>query len=178
MVLNRLHAMALPMPDDVIDMLHRMARQQKSNPGLVFVDRNLNPDGYDDDEDDDETYHNNDNSEDEDKEDLSYNQEDDNDVDEHEEAAPGPPVAEDEAAPDNDVDDDGPPAVENGNDDDDEDQADMQPSAEVEQPPDILPGETAGAGEVDQDEEHDEPVFLEVPGVSDEEIEPETGSRR
>ena len=37
-VLNRLHATALPMPDDVIDKLHRMARQQKSNPGLVFAD--------------------------------------------------------------------------------------------------------------------------------------------
>ena len=31
-------------------------------------------------------------------------------------------------------------------DDDDEGQADMQPSAEVEQPPGILPGETAGGG--------------------------------
>ena len=69
-VLNRLHAMALPMPDDVIDKLHRMARQQKSNPGLVFADRNLNPDEYDD---DDETYYDNDNSEDKDKEELSYN---------------------------------------------------------------------------------------------------------
>ena len=56
-VLNRLHAMALPMPDDVIDKLHRMARQQKNNPGLVFADQNLSPDEYDDNEDD-ETYHN------------------------------------------------------------------------------------------------------------------------
>ena len=55
-VLNRLHATALPMPDDVIDKLHRMARQQKSNPGLIFADHNLNPEEYDDD-DDDETYH-------------------------------------------------------------------------------------------------------------------------
>ena len=42
-VLSRLHAMALPMLDDMIDKLHRMARQQKSNPGLVFTDSNLNP---------------------------------------------------------------------------------------------------------------------------------------
>ena len=55
-VLNRLHAAALPMPDDVIDKLHRMARQQKNNPGLIVADRNLNPDEYDDDEDD-EIYH-------------------------------------------------------------------------------------------------------------------------
>ena len=42
-VLNRLHATALPMPDDIIDKIHRMARQQKNNPGLIFADRNLNP---------------------------------------------------------------------------------------------------------------------------------------
>ena len=51
-VLNRLHAMALPMPDDVIDKLHRMARQHKYNPGLIFADQNLNLDKYDDDKDD------------------------------------------------------------------------------------------------------------------------------
>ena len=185
-VLNRLHAMALPMPDDVIDKLHRMARQQKSNPGLVFADHNLNPDEYDD-NDDDETYHDNDNSEDEDEDDLSYNGEDDNEVDEDEEVAPGPPAGGDEPAPDNEVDNDGPLAVGNGDDDDedgppamedcyndDEDQADTQPSAEAEQPPGILPGNATGAGEVDQDEEHNEPVFPEIPGVSDKVIEPET----
>ena len=184
-LLNRLHATVLPMPDDIIDKLHRMARQQKSNPGLVFADRNLNPDEYDDD-DDDETYHDDDNSEDEDEDDLSHNEEDDNEVDEDDVAAPGPPAGGDEPAPDNDVDNDGPPAVGNGDDDDedgppvmedrdndDEDQADTQPSAEVEQPPGILPGNATGAREVEQDEEHNEPVFPEIPGVSDEEIEPE-----
>ena len=45
-VLNWLYATALPMPDDVIDKLHRMTRQQKSNPGLIFTDRNLNPEEY------------------------------------------------------------------------------------------------------------------------------------
>ena len=150
-VLKWLHATALPMSDGVIDKLHRMARQQKSNPALVFADHKINPD--DDDDDDDETYHDNDNSGDEDEEELSYNEEDDDEVDENEEAEPGPPAAGDEVALDNDVDDDGPPAVEDG-DDDDEGQADMQPSAEVEQPPGIPPGEAAGAKEVDQDEEH------------------------
>ena len=51
-VLNWLHATALPMLDDVIDKLHRMARQQKSNPGLVY--HNLNPENYDDDDDDEQ----------------------------------------------------------------------------------------------------------------------------
>ena len=102
-VLNRLHATALPMPDDVIDKLHRMARQQKSNPGLVFADRNLNPD-EDDDDDDDETYQNNDNDDDDDEDDLSYNEEDDNNVDDGE---VGPPAAEDVGAQNNDVEDGG-----------------------------------------------------------------------
>jgi hypothetical protein len=38
-VINRAHATALPMPDDVIDRVNRMARQQKANPGLLFADR-------------------------------------------------------------------------------------------------------------------------------------------
>ena len=42
-VLNRLRGTALPMPDDVIDRVHRMARQQKADPGLLFGDRNMNP---------------------------------------------------------------------------------------------------------------------------------------
>ena len=37
-VLNRLHATPLPMPDDVVDRIHRMARQQRGNPGLLFGD--------------------------------------------------------------------------------------------------------------------------------------------
>ena len=57
-VLNRLHATALPMPDDIIEKIHRMARQQKSNPGLIFTIRNLDLDEgeYTDDDDDDESY--------------------------------------------------------------------------------------------------------------------------
>ena len=59
-ILNRLHATTLPTPDSIIDKIHRMAWQQKNNPGLIFADRNLNPDGYEDeDDDDDETYYDN-----------------------------------------------------------------------------------------------------------------------
>ena len=116
-VLNRQHATALPMPDEVIDKIHRMARQQKTNPGLVFADRNLNPDDYDDDEDD-ETYHDDNNIEDEDEDGMSYDEEEDDDT--HEDAdvegaqdapdedddnasvsrdeAPGPPGEENDAA--------------------------------------------------------------------------------
>ena len=41
-VLNRLRATPLPMPDEVVDRVHRMARQQKADPGLLFGDRNMN----------------------------------------------------------------------------------------------------------------------------------------
>ena len=41
-VLNWLHATPLPMPDDVVDQIHRLARQQRTNPGLLFGDRNMN----------------------------------------------------------------------------------------------------------------------------------------
>ena len=107
---------------------------------------------------------------------MSYNEEEDSDVNEDEEVAPGPPAAQNEAAPDNDVDDGGPPAVENNDNDDNNmvGQADTQPSAEVEQPPGDIPGEATGEGVVDQDEEYDEPVFPETPGVSEEETKLET----
>ena len=40
-VLNRLRATAFPMPDHVVDQVHRMARQQKANPGLLFGNRSM-----------------------------------------------------------------------------------------------------------------------------------------
>ena len=145
------------MPDDVIDKLHRMVRQQKNNSGLVFADCNLNPDEHDDD-DDDGTYYDNRSDKDEDEEELSYDEEEDNDDVEDEVAAHMPPVV------DNDDDDD----------DDMGGQADVPQSAEVEQPPDNPPGEITGVGVADQDEEHDKPIFLEIPGVNEEETEQET----
>ena len=185
-VLNQLHATALPMPDDMIDKLHRMARQQKSNPGLIFADCNLNPEEYDDDDDDD-TYH--DNSEGEDEDDSSHNDEEDSNVDDDEMVAPGPPEAGDEVVPNNNVGDDEDDDIESEDDEgqsDDEEDDEVEPpvmendgngnkdQAEEEQPPGVVPGEAAGAMEADQNEGQDEPVLEEIPGVSDEEIEPET----
>jgi hypothetical protein len=43
-IINRVHATKLPMPDDVIKRVHALARRQKANPGLVFLDRNQVPD--------------------------------------------------------------------------------------------------------------------------------------
>ena len=58
-VLNRLRATPLPMPDEVVDRIHRLARQQKANPGLLFGDRNMSSAdeesvGSDNSEDDDD----------------------------------------------------------------------------------------------------------------------------
>ena len=185
-VLNRLHPTALPMPDDVIDKLHRMARQQKSNPGLIFADRNLNPEEYDDD-DDNETYHGNSESEDED--DMSHNDEEDSDVNDDEMVAPGAPEAGEEVVQDNsggdDEDDDIKSEDDKGESDDGEDDEIKPPvmenddngnedQADEEQPPGVVPGEATGAMEADQNEEQDEPILEDTPGVNDEEIELET----
>jgi hypothetical protein len=59
-ILNRTHATKLPMPADVIERVHGLARRQKANPGLVFLDRNAQPRDDDtniaDDDSVDETY--------------------------------------------------------------------------------------------------------------------------
>jgi hypothetical protein len=47
-IINRMHATKLPMPDDVIKCVHSIARRQKANPGLVFLDWNQVPDVADD----------------------------------------------------------------------------------------------------------------------------------
>ena len=41
-VLNWLHTMPLPMLDEVVDRIHRLARQQRTSPGLLFGDQNMN----------------------------------------------------------------------------------------------------------------------------------------
>jgi hypothetical protein len=50
-LVNRVHTTKLPMPDDVIDRVHALARRQRANPGLVFLNRNRMP--MEDDEDSD-----------------------------------------------------------------------------------------------------------------------------
>ena len=148
------------MPDDVIDKIHRMARQQKNNPGLVFANCNLNLDEYDD-NDDDETYYDNGNNEEEDKEVLSYNEEEGNDDGGDVMAVHGPPMANDD---EEDYDDDG---------DEMGGQADVPPPVDLVQPPDNPPAEITGVEVADQGEEHGEPMGLEIPGVNEEETEPE-----
>ena len=91
-VLNRGRWTSLPMPNEVIDRVHRMACQEHGNNGLNFEDRNHNPlVDPDDDGDDNSTYHpeDDDNSDDDD----NNNDEDGDDDD------PGPPPVPDEAHP-------------------------------------------------------------------------------
>jgi hypothetical protein len=57
-IINRTNATALPMPDDVIDRVQKIARRQKANRGLIYADRNQIVNENDDDEsDDDSSYH-------------------------------------------------------------------------------------------------------------------------
>ena len=92
-VLNRGRWTSTPMPNEVIDRVHRMARQEHGNKGLNFEDRNHNPlVDPDDDGDDDSTYHpeDDDNSDDDD----DYNNDEDGNGDN-----PGLPPVPDEAHP-------------------------------------------------------------------------------
>ena len=81
-ILNRTNGTKLPMPGEVIERVHAMARRQKANPGLVFMDR-IGEAGptMDDDEDDldDETYNPSDS--DNDNHDNSDNESHDDDSD-------------------------------------------------------------------------------------------------
>ena len=201
-VLNRLHATALPMPDEVIDKIHRMARQQKTNPGLVFADRNLNPDDYDDDEDD-ESYLDEDNGDDEDDDDddddnQHYDNNNGGEGDEDDDSNhDGSDVDSDEEDVTNDEDgehnnnhaNEGLGEAQDGVDGDDEDAGTIEDEAPG--PPEMEAGAAAMLPDGDQNneeahedglpdnpnhqdygDEKDEPV--EIPGVGDEIVDPET----
>ena len=60
-IINRIHATRMPMPHEVIDRVTQLARPQKANPGLVFLDRKKHPqnEGVEADDDDDMTKHTN-----------------------------------------------------------------------------------------------------------------------
>ena len=54
--INRLCATHMHMPHKVIDRVTQLARQQKADPGLVFLGRNKHPQHEGVEEEDDETY--------------------------------------------------------------------------------------------------------------------------
>ena len=121
-VLNRLHATALPMPDDIIENIHRMARQQENNPGLIFADRNLHLDEgeYADDDDDDETYQDDDDdSPDDDSDDDDDDDNPNDDIVDNDE-----PYHHNNSHDDDDDDESYRPNDDSGDDDDDDDDGD------------------------------------------------------
>ena len=182
------------MPDDIIDKIHRMAQQQKNNPGLIFADRNLNPDEYDDDDDDDddetyrdddddnpdddndEPYHHNDNNDDDDDDDddESYHHNDDSDDDDEEDNDDNDNHDGDEGGVDNNDDNasDGiandRPMVDTPKDSEVEGDEplieDIPPPNDVVEQPDNPPGEIPGVGAVD----HEGEVGADHVGVNDE----------
>jgi hypothetical protein len=70
------------MPDDVIERVHALARCQKANPGLVFLDHNQVPDGGINEHDDDDT------DDDEDDSDYVPGEDDDDSVSEQDDDEP------------------------------------------------------------------------------------------
>ena len=182
-VLNRLHATALPMPDEIIDKIHRMARQQKNNPGLIFADRNLNPDegDEDDDDDDDMTYHdddnddsdgdddephdhnNNNNDSDDDDDESSHYRSDNDDDDEEDNNNDDDPIGDDDSVDTNDDDANdrigNDPAITNTPEEDNEQgneplPVDDPPLDDIEGHSDDPPGEIPGVGAVEQEAEY------------------------
>ena len=154
------------MPDEVIDKLHRMARQQKSNPGLIFADRNLNPDEYDD-EEDDEAYHEGDSISDDEDDVLSDDEEDDGDVVEDDEEEENPPDNEENDA--NEIEDEPQAPQAEGNDaaavpppgDDDEEANSVNLMSEAE----AMEPVEAGPPEDPVDHQGELPEDPETPGV-------------
>ena len=174
-VLNRLHATALPMPDDVIDKLHRMARQQKNNPGLIFADRNLSLDEYDD-EEDDKTYHEEDSISDDEEEALSDDEEEDDEINGNDEEAQDPPDNEDDDVDEEEEEAQGPQAEENGaaegppqlENDEEADNVGLMAEAEA-----ILPAEAEQPEDL-ANHEAESPEVPEIYGVNEEMNDPET----
>ena len=77
-VLNRGRWTSLPMPNEVIDRVHRMARQEHGQNGLLFEDRNHNSlVDPDDDGEDDSTYHPEHDNNDDDNDDGDDGEDDD-----------------------------------------------------------------------------------------------------
>ena len=181
-VLNRLHATALPMPDEIIDKIHQMAWQQKNNPGLIFADRNLNLDegDEDDDDDDDMTYHdddnddsdgdddephdhnNNNNDSDDDDDESSYYSGDNDDDDGEDNNDDDDPLGDDNSVDTNDDDaSDGignDPVITNTPEEDEEQgneplPVDNPPLDDIEEHSDDPPGEIPGVGTVEQEAE-------------------------
>ena len=79
--LNRNHWMELPMPQDVINRVHPLARRSNANKSLLFTDRHGGPINNSGDDEDDNKHYTEDNNDDDDDDDFvpGVDQDDDND---------------------------------------------------------------------------------------------------
>jgi hypothetical protein len=146
-VLKRNHAMNLPMPHEIIDSVHRMARRQKANPGLVFADRNNILDPMDD------SYDSNDDF-------VNESSEDDDDWSQ--------PSFEDETVSgiDEPHDDGNDPSIDDNLDNPGDDETNDDFDADADDDSDIMPAlEEPGVGD---DDATDLAPIAEEPGVGDE----------
>ena len=149
-VLNRGRWTSLPMPNEVIDRVHCMARQEHGNSGLLFEDRDHNPlvDPHDD-GDNDSTYQP---EEDEDDDDDDDDDDGDDDGDENPPAHPNeathnnPPDGHDEHGDGTSVNEEGVPG------------ADMNNNAQAAEPENIQGEENDVPGENDEDDGGDESI--------------------
>jgi Reverse transcriptase (RNA-dependent DNA polymerase) len=138
-LINRKSATPLPMPREVIDRVHSLARRDKANPGLVFLDRNQLPfadDSADSDDDDGDDDDDDDDYNDDDDDNDPYIPDDDGDD------------SESDADDDNPSDDDS--AHSDTNDDDDDDNADHI------LPPTLEQGVISGQDECSSVEDHED----------------------
>jgi hypothetical protein len=174
--INRKSWTPLPMPADVINQVHRLARRAKIKKKLTFT----NIDNIDldelyadlpyDDEDDIEVVHDEnanpagvDDDDDEDDEDYVPNEDDDDDDDDDDDNYYGPLADDDEEEEDDDDDDDDDDDYDNGDDNGDDAAEITGVDTNDDENEDV---ETPGVG-TDEDEED-----VETPGVGDDEDEP------
>ena len=175
--INRTHATKLPMPDEVIERVHLLARRQKANPGLIFGDRNeqVNPmdDEYEEDDSDDESYAPEE-DQDEDEYDDDDNEGDEDDSSDDESYDPNDdPDGDDDG--DDEWDDGADPADEEGE-ANDVSADDAEAAAEVDEDEDVSLGKVPDGGDmepavIEPDDEAEESAGVEtaeIPGVRDE----------
>jgi hypothetical protein len=157
-VLKRNHVTKLPMPHEVIDSMHHMARRQKANPGLVFGNRSNVLDPMDDSSDSSDF--------DDDSDDASYADEDrDSDDDNWSQ-----PSCIDETDSDNDEphDDGADPSIDDDLDNQGDDEVDDDLDAGADDDSDAAPAPE----ETRVHDDHDTNLtsIVEEPGVGGEDI--------
>lgn len=169
-IINRSYATALPMPSEVIDRVHTLARRQKANKGIIFGGRDGTPDvdepgdaEYNDDDDDDDSDYTPEPYDEEDFDDEWDDNDDPPAADEAEDAADNalPDDAEDGLS---DVDEgEEPDEVDiDAEEDDDPPQVEELAGDEPEGNAEVNDGQLGGNTEVDHDENSQEDLVQQM----------------